>query len=102
MRKPVQIEHIEELRRRVGIDDLELREAIRGLRVGDCVNLTVLDGTTSSAGQTLQVRITRIRSSSFRGLVDSPGPFGLGMGARLAFSAAHIHSVPEGRLPHAP
>jgi hypothetical protein len=102
MRKPVRIEDIEEMRRRVGIDDVELREAVRGLRVGDRVNLTVLDGTASSAGQTLRVRITHIRGSSFRGLVESPGRLGPGVGARLAFTAAHIHSVPEGQFPHAP
>jgi hypothetical protein len=102
MRGPVQIENIEEMRRRAGIDDVELRETIRGLRVGDRVNLTVLKSTTSCAWQTLRVRITRIRGSSFRGLVECPGRFGPGVGARLAFTAAHIHSVPEGRPPHAP
>jgi hypothetical protein len=102
MREPVQIENIEEMRRRAGIDDVELRETIRGLRVGDRVNLTVLNSTTSSAWQKLRVRITRIRGSSFHGLVECPSRFGPGIGARLAFTAAHIHSVPEGRPPPAP
>ena len=39
MRHTIVIENIEEMRRREGIDDVELREAIRGLRVGDFVRL---------------------------------------------------------------
>jgi hypothetical protein len=105
MDKLVQIENIEEMRRRVGIHDVELRGAIRGLRIGEYVRLTLLNGE-SSAGETLLVRITRINGSEFRGrLADrpaSPGLAGLRIGARLAFTAAHIHSLPEGRLPHAP
>ena len=106
MGKHVEIENIEEMRRRVGIDDVELREAIRGLRVGDCVNLTLLTDTNPSAGQTRLVRVTRISGSTFRGrLVDRrppPARSGLRAGSRLTFTAAHIHSLPKGRLPHAP
>ena len=102
MRKPMAIENIEERRRRVGIDDVELREAIRGLHVGDYVRLTVLTGAESWPGKSLLVRITRIRGSEFRGRPAAPGPSGLRGGASLAFRAAHIHSLPKGRLPHAP
>jgi hypothetical protein len=105
MGKRVEIENIEEMRRRVGIHDVELRGAIRGLRIGQYVNLTLLSGTRSSAGETLLVRITRISGSEFRGKLAgrpaSPGLAGLRVGSRLAFTAAHIHSLPGGR-PHAP
>jgi len=101
--KPVEIENIEERRCRLGIEDVELREAIRGLRVGDHVRLTILTGAKSSAGETLVVRITRITGSEFRGkLADgllSPDLPGLRAGAGLAFTANHIHSLPKGRHP---
>ena len=45
MRNPVQIENIEEMRRREGIDDVELRSEIRDLQVGDSVRLTLMTGT---------------------------------------------------------
>jgi hypothetical protein len=78
MRNAVEIENIEEMRRREGIEDVEPREAIRGLRIGDSVRLTFLTGTKSSAGETLLVRITRIRGPVFRGKVaDRPASAGL-------------------------
>ncbi len=61
MRNRVALENIEELRRREGIDDLELLDEIHSLKVGDVVMLTLLAGTGSSAGESLPVRITRIR-----------------------------------------
>jgi hypothetical protein len=97
MQKPVEFENIEELRRLVGIDDVELRQAIRGLRVGDLVRLTLLSGESRSSGEPLLVRITRIRGPAFRGKVaNAPRPSGLQAGACLAFTAAHIHSLPHG------
>ena len=45
MRNPVEIENIEEMRRREGIDDVELRSEIRDLQVGDSVRLTLMTGT---------------------------------------------------------
>jgi hypothetical protein len=105
MDKSVEIEDIEDLRRRAGIEDTELREAIRGLRVGDHVRLTLLGGTKSAAGKALVVRITRIRGSRFRGrLADgqaTPPRPGLRAGACLDFTSAHIHSVAKGRRSHA-
>ena len=87
MAKPVEIENIEEMRRRVGIDDVELRQAIRGLRIGDYVKLTLRTGATSSAGEVFLVRITRIRGPEFRGkLADrlaSPARSGLRAGSSL-------------------
>jgi hypothetical protein len=106
MGKHVEIENIEAMRRQVGIDDVELREAIRGLRVGDFVNLTLLTDTNPPARQTRLVRVTRISGSHFRGrLVDRRAPAGRPgprAGSPLAFTAAHIHSLPKGRVPHAP
>jgi hypothetical protein len=98
----VPIEDIEEKRLRNGIDDVELREQIRGLRVGDFVKLTFLAG--ASSGETLAVRITEIRGSAFRGtLAESPaaaGLSGLRAGTAVAFTAAHIHSLTRRRPPH--
>jgi len=99
MQGPIEIENIEERRREVGIDDAELREQIRQLAVGDCVLLTLLKTTRVFADQTLRVRITSIRGSSLRGKVvgkptraGSPRP---PPGTQLAFTTAHIHSIPE-------
>ena len=69
MREPVVIEDIEEMRRREGIDDVELRQAIRGLRAGDCVRLTALTGDRVPVGKPLLVRITSIRGTAFRGRI---------------------------------
>ncbi len=106
MGRHVEIENIEEMRRMAGIDDVELRGAIRALRVGDHVKLTFLPDARPSAGETLLVRITSIRGSRFRGtLATRPASQALGelrAGSRLIFTAAHIHSLPEGRVPHAP
>ncbi len=101
MGEPVQIENIEEKRRRVGIDDVVLQADIRALAVGDLVKLTLLTGTASFAGETVLVRITNIRGSAFRGRLavrpTSPGLAGLRVGSAVAFRAAHIHSLPRGR-----
>jgi hypothetical protein len=101
MQNPVEIENIEEVRRREGINDVELRREIRGLAISDLVKVTLLSGTT--AFETLAVRITSIRGSAFRGkLVDrpaSPNLSRLRAGSAIAFTAAHIHSIPR-RLTH--
>jgi hypothetical protein len=104
MRNPVTIENIEEMRRREGIDDVELREEIRELRVGDVVKLTFFTGTKPGAGETLPVRITRIQGSAFRGkLANAPGSIGrlqLRVGSPVAFTRAHIHSISKRRPNH--
>lgn len=94
----IQIENIEERRREAGIDDVELREQIRRLAVGDCVALTLLNLTRVYSEQTLLVRITRIRGLALRGKVigkrvpaGSPRPR---PGTQLAFTTGHIHSIP--------
>src|SRR5262245_54184961 len=95
MPNPVAIENIEEMRSRQGIEDTELQEEIRGLRVGDLVRLTLLPAPKVS--ETLAVRITSISGSSFRGkLAERPASIGLAtlrLGAVLTFTAAHIHSL---------
>ena len=101
----MEIENIEDMRRRQGIEDVELEEAIRELKVGACVKLTLLTGTPGAAGETLLVRITSICGETFRGkLVKKPtsaGLSGLGIGFVLSFTRSHIHSLPGGcrRLP---
>jgi hypothetical protein len=101
MRTAVEIENIERMRRREGIHDVELRQAIRELRVGDCVKLTLLTGAGPGAGSTVLVTITRIEGDSFRGKLAqrpaAPGLADLPLGARLAFTREHIHSIPRGR-----
>jgi hypothetical protein len=101
MSERVQFENIEEMRCQVGIEDVELREAIRALRVGDHVRITPLTGGHSSPGRTLLVRITRIEGGGFRGKLAgraaSPPRRGLRIGSAVAFTASHIHSVAKGR-----
>jgi len=101
MGKRVQIENIEERRREVGIDDVVLRKEIRELAIGDIDKLTLLTDKASYAGETVQVRITRIRGPAFRGkLVCKPTSTSLSrleVGSPVAFTAAHIHSLARGR-----
>jgi hypothetical protein len=96
-RDRVELEDIQGLRRRLGIDDVELGAAIRRLRVDDVVGLTFLPAGKASAGETLPVRITSIRGRAFRGkLTRAPAAAALATlraGALVAFTAAHIHSV---------
>ena len=105
MLNPVGIENIEEMRRREGIDDVELRQAIRGLRPGDVVRLTLLTAAAPASRETVRVRITAARGREFLGrLADSPTSPGLAAlraGTRVTFRAAHIHSVAKGRPTHA-
>jgi hypothetical protein len=97
MRTRVEIQNIEDMRRRAGIDDVELREAIRGLRVGALVKVTLLVGATHSSGETLLVRITSIRGNTFRGkLVKRPTSAslsGVQAGLVLTFTPSLIHSL---------
>jgi hypothetical protein len=101
MRQPIEIENIAELRRREGIDDVELGEAIRGLRAGDYVKLTFLTPNKSFAGETLVVRITSIKGGAFRGKLaaaaDCADLPNLRAGFPVAFTRDHIHSTVKGR-----
>jgi hypothetical protein len=105
MNKAVEIENIEEMRRLVGIDDVELRQAVRGLRAGDLVKITLLTAAAPAARETVLVRLTGAQGPEFRGRLaegpTAPGLSGLRAGARVVFRAAHIHSVAKGRLTHA-
>jgi hypothetical protein len=104
MEQLVRIQDIEAMRRREGIDDVELRQEIHALGVRDFVRLTLLTGDPSFAGETVLVRVTAIRGSSFRGvLVRRPtakGLSGLPAGSPLTFTADHIHSLPAERSDH--
>jgi hypothetical protein len=101
MRNRIEVENIEELRRWEGIDDVELREEIRGLAIGDFVKLTFLSGAESFVGETLLVQISSIRGPAFRGkLANKPSSTALSKlraGSPVAFTAAHIHSLPKRR-----
>ena len=104
MRHPVEIENIGEMRRREGIEDVELGEAIDALRAGDFVKLTFLTGLKAFAGETLWVRITSIRGQVFRGkLANRPAFNGLSrlrVGSAVTFTRDHIHSIPKERPNH--
>jgi hypothetical protein len=104
MRRTLEIENIEALRRLAGIDDVELHEQVRRLRSGDCVKLTVLAPDRPGAGAVVLVRITSIKGETFRGRVLSgTEPVRLPrqcVGSLVAFTPDHIHSVagaPPGR-----
>jgi hypothetical protein len=103
LQNAVEIEDIERLRRRAGIEDDELREKIRLLRVGDTVNLTFLKDAVSPTGETLAVRITFIRGECFRGtLASEPRCASLSAlrpGSAVIFKATHIHSLPRREPP---
>lgn len=86
----LEIENIEEIRRKQGIDDVELRLDIRDLRVGDLVRISFLSETRSF--ETVLVRLTRIRGLTFRGKLVKRASR-MRAGDIVAFSAEHIHSV---------
>jgi hypothetical protein len=96
-RNTFEIEDIEAMRLQEGIDDVELRAAVRGLRCGDLVNLTLRIGEKSFAAR---VRIKRKRRSAFGGELAArlvgAGRSGLPVGSALTFTAAHIHSIVKG------
>jgi hypothetical protein len=93
----VEIEAIERMQRQAGIDDIELRDEILLLQVGDTVKLTFVKDALTLTGETLAVRITFIRGCSFRGsLTVKPTSTQLSrllLGATIKFKAVHIHSI---------
>jgi hypothetical protein len=97
------IEDIAAMRCREGIEDADLLEDIRGLGVGDLVRVTLRAGDQSPA-ETVDVRITDISGAVYHGTLAgapaSKGLAGLRVGLPLAFTAAHIHSLPKGRKAH--
>jgi hypothetical protein len=99
MIEPIAIENIDELRRQEGIDDVELHEEIRRLRVGDHVRLTFMGG--ANLRETLSVRITRIQTGQFRGRLIGrpvhPDLLGLRADALVTFTAGQIHSIAPSR-----
>ena len=105
MRSRVVIEDIETARREQGINDDELREQLRGLRVGDLVRITLLCGA-AAGGETVPVRITHVRGSAFRGeLTRKPASSALSAlraGSPVAFAAAQVHSLADRQSAAAP
>jgi hypothetical protein len=94
------LENIEAMRRREGIEDVDLQEEIRGLHPGDVVRVTFLTG--GSSFETVPVRVLAIRNGLFRGELTGRtrcGAESLPAGAPLVFTAAHIHSVPRAAPP---
>ena len=99
MRRTLEIENIEALRRLAGIDDVELHDQVRRLRSGDCVKLIVLSPDRPDTGAVVLVRITSIKGDAFRGrVVARTDPVRLPrrcVGSVVAFTPDHIHSVPR-------
>jgi hypothetical protein len=96
MRTPLALENIEEMRRRQGIEDVELRQKIRGLSSGDFVRLTFLTGKGEPRAETLVVRITSVRGCTFRGKLASASSAKtrtLRPGTTVVFTTDHIHSL---------
>jgi hypothetical protein len=104
MRKTVEIEDIDQMRRREGIVDVELRKEILELHIGDFVKVTLLASANSGPSETVFVQITSIRGDAFRGkLTRRPTSAGLSKlpaGRQIAFTKVHIHSIPKGQLAH--
>ena len=91
MTNAIEIEDIDEMRRQVGIEDVELRAAIRYLTTGDCVRLTFK--TDAGRGATAPVVITKVcRHSTFRGKLMSRA-LKMPPGTSVEFTVAHIHSI---------
>ncbi len=67
MSQRVEFENIEEMRSAAGIDDAELRNAVRNLQVGDLVKLTLRTIGGTFPGESLLIRITSIKGDVFRG-----------------------------------
>lgn len=103
MRNPIEIEDIEEMRCQEGIDDVELRDEIRGLEIGDHVWITFLTRAPLPGAETLLVRITRISGAAFRGkLAGRPTLAGLSalrVGSPVVFTTNHIHSLSKKQPP---
>ena len=93
----VDIENIDEMRRRAGILDVELESGILALDVGDYVRVTLLSKVKPFAAETLLVQITTIRGGTIVGrLAQGPATAGLAQlseGGTLSFARAHIHSI---------
>lgn len=101
MHRAVEIENIEEMRRRQGIDDVELHEEIARLRAGDQVRLTFVAAGAAGRSETVLVRITSIKRAVYRGrLLATPlalGPTAPREGQLVLFHREHIHSVARPR-----
>lgn len=95
MKHTLDLEDIEALRLRQGIDDVELREEVRRLGPGDCVRLTFLGAARPN--ETLMVRVSRVNGADFQGKLlqklSQEGQAGLQLGETVCFRAVHVHSV---------
>lgn len=92
------IEDIETMRREAGIDDVDLRNAVRRIQPGDFVNLTFRAGIGSP--ETLVVRVTTVNSAKYEGeLAQAPtvnSLLSMRIGSPMSFAATHIHSMAVG------
>lgn len=92
----IEIQDIEGMRQQAGIDDVEVRRQVGGLRVGDVVRLTFL--ASGGRSETLRVRIKSVRRPRFTGELESaatlPCLAALSRGTPVTFTGDHVHSVP--------
>lgn len=99
MPETLKIENIEHMRQLQGIDDVELRESIRRLRIGDCVHLTFLSGSRPVRSKTVPVRIVAIDKDRFTGEImeslTSLGQDHLRERSLVTFQERHVHSIPK-------
>lgn len=100
MKSPIDLEDIDSMRLQLGVDDVDLRDRIKQLVVGDCVRLTFL--STIKGNHTLMVRITSAKNGAFRGrLLQVPvkmAPSALRVGILIPFAAEHIHSIVRAKI----
>ena len=93
----IQIEDIEGMRRREGIDDVQLREGLRSLKAGSYVRLTFLAVGKPPTGETLAVRVTHVARGRYYGKLAQHARSArlaeLRPGLPVTFTAAHIHSL---------
>lgn len=97
MKRTFKLENIEQMRLREGIDDIELRESIRQLQIGDCVYVTFLDCSHPKRSKTVLIRLVAIHKNGFGGKLMQPldalGPSDLRVGSLVTFRESHVHSV---------
>jgi len=97
MQMSILVQNIEEMRRREGIEDEELRRDIRAMKIGDCVHLTLISNQRPMGSETVVVRVTRIDGSKYEGaLLTRPLSKGLNTlptDLALFFKREHIHSL---------
>lgn len=97
MQLSILVQNIEEMRRREGIEDEDLRRDISAIKIGDRVHLTLISSQKPMGSETVVVRVTKIDGSKYEGaLLTRPISKGLNTlptDLALFFKREHIHSL---------